>query len=699
VAEDLSAATGPAETPPSPSDRIRSVGAVGYQLAFSALALVLLLVRTDLGRLGTADWSLLFLFLVISVACTELGFSLGESLIVDLQGLFSGAAVLTLGFNGVWVPLLANLYWLVRTEWQRWRPAPLLQRVAQSLFNLSMNALPPWLGLFAYRDLLGGDLPLADLGENLIPALAFVLVAWLVLGAGLLPLVAVAERGLKAAAQWFRVILAGLALTVYVPLLFSPAVAVILNRLGLGFFLFISAGLLGISLMAQRLARSLAAERQRVEELTALNALGSDIIHTPPGVEATGELLLKHTPRFVPGADFELCLLDPSQPDQRQVVVDWRAGAAQPEGDRPLTPPWAWLLERHEAMHLADLDRRSLPFTWDEAVDGPAPASLLLVPLLAGDAATSEGEHCIGGVLMTHKQRGALAADVVPSITALANQLAAALENARLHQEALARERLERELALARSIQTSFLPAQVPQVAGWSFAASLEPARHVSGDFYDFIPLPGPRWGVAIADVADKGMPAALYMALARTLIRAHAPDYPDDPAACLLAANGQILTDARSDLFVTAFYGILDPETGVVDCANAGHNPPYLYCPADGSVETLVNTGMALGVIADMPLGKRRIRMAPGDSLVCYTDGVVEAHDQDIRAFGTERLLAEITAAGAQPAQGLHDRILSSLGAFVGDRPPFDDVTLVVVSRDSRSAARDEATEVAGVR
>ncbi|MCL7452500.1 MAG: PP2C family protein-serine/threonine phosphatase [Anaerolineae bacterium] len=693
MAEDLKAAKAQAEGPPTFREKSRVVGAIGYQLAFSLLAFGLLLSRTSLGQLGAADWLLLLAFVLITVVCTELGFSLTEDIIVDLGGLFSGAAVLTLGFNGVWVPLLANVYSLVRTEWQRRGPAPMPQQVAQSLFNLGMNTLPPWLALFVYRDLLGGGLPLANLEDNLVPALAFVLVAWLGFGLGLLPLVALAQRGLKAAAQWFRLILGGLALTIYIPILFSPAVAVILNRLGPGFFLFISAGLLGISLMAQRLARSLAAERQRVEELTALNVLGSDIIHTLPGVEATGELLVRHTPRFVPGADFELCLFDPGRPDQRQVVVNWRGGAAQGGGDRPLTPPWAWLREHRETVHLARLDKSSSPFAWDEEIDGPMPASLLLVPLLAGDPASSEGEHCLGGVLMTRGQRDALAADVVPSVTALANQLAAALENARLHQEALARERLERELALARGIQTSFLPAHVPQVAGWSFAASLEPARQVSGDFYDFIPLSGPRLGLVIADVADKGMPAALYMALARTLIRAHAPDHPGNPAACLLAANMQILTDTHSDLFVTVFYGILNLETGVVHFANAGHNPPYLYSPDDGSSEALRNTGMALGVLAEMPLENGQVCLAPGDCLVCYSDGLVEAHDRDLCQFGSERLLAEIRAAAGRSAQQVQDGILSSVAAFVGDGPQFDDLTIVVVCRDSMAAGQREPT------
>jgi sigma-B regulation protein RsbU (phosphoserine phosphatase) len=147
---------------------------------------------------------------------------------------------------------------------------------------------------------------------------------------------------------------------------------------------------------------------------------------------------------------------------------------------------------------------------------------------------------------MSHASPGAFSPEILPSVTALSNQLAAALETARLLQEALAHERLERELTLARGIQTSFLPAGVPQIEGWAFAASLEPARHVSGDFYDFIHLPGDRWGILIADVADKGMPAALYMALARTLVRAHAPDHATDPAACLLNTDDQILPDTQ---------------------------------------------------------------------------------------------------------------------------------------------------------
>jgi serine phosphatase RsbU (regulator of sigma subunit) len=490
--------------------------------------------------------------------------------------------------------------------------------------------------------------------------------------------------------QWLKTIFTGFALSFYVPVPFSLAVAVILNRLGLGLFLFVTAGLLGVSLMAQRLARSLAAERRRVEELSALNALSDDIIHSPPGDLAVSDLFIEHAPRFMPGADWQLSLFDPDLPDERQVMVDWREGAAQPTADAPLTPLWAWLRDQRQPFNLPDLVQASLPFAWDEKEDGPRTGSLLLVPLLAADQDT---ERCLGGLRLSSRQPQAFD-QALPSITALAHQLAAALENARLYQSALARERLERELTLARSIQTSFLPADVPHLDGWTFAASLEPARYVSGDFYDFIPLPGGRWGVLVADVADKGMPSALYMALARTLIRAHAPEHAADPAACLLAANDQILSDTQADSFVTVFYGVLDPSNGNMLFCNAGHNPPY-WCHRNTKSPpvALKTVGMPLGILPGIELGNGQVDLAPGDRLVLYTDGVTEAHDAALEEFGDERLLAEISLGSSDGVKALHQRIHVAVKTFVGGAPQSDDLTLMVLGRDRQDLPQNDLT------
>jgi sigma-B regulation protein RsbU (phosphoserine phosphatase) len=248
------------------------------------------------------------------------------------------------------------------------------------------------------------------------------------------------------------------------------------------------------------------------------------------------------------------------------------------------------------------------------------------------------------------------------------------------------------ELALyptlsAHDIQASLLPAGVPRIEDWTFVASLEPACHFSGDLYDFISLPGGRWGVLVADVADKGMPAALYMALFRMLVRDHAPGYADDPAACLQAVNDQLLAETRADLFVTAFYGILDPATGEMRFSNAGHNPPYL-CHRDGAPPGALRTaGMALGIMPHVQLGHAGVRLAPGDYVVLYTDGLTEAHDQAFNEFGKARLLAEIVRWDGAPVETIHHFVRVAVRKFVGDAPQSDDLTLVVIGRSRRSA------------
>jgi serine phosphatase RsbU (regulator of sigma subunit) len=265
------------------------------------------------------------------------------------------------------------------------------------------------------------------------------------------------------------------------------------------------------------------------------------------------------------------------------------------------------------------------------------------------------------------------------------NEMAAGLQERELLKEA--HRQVEQELAVAWRIQESFLPDHVPQVPGWQLAAALEPARQTSGDFYDFIPLPNGRLGILVADVADKGTGAALYMALSRTLIRTYAIEYDTQPALALGAANRRILGDTQSDLFVTVFYGILDPDTGSLAYCNAGHNPPYLLsAQRDGQVQELSLTGMALGVIEDETWDEGTAQMAEGDVLVLYSDGIPEAENAQAAFFGTGRLLAALQAglaAWPRPSAGeVKETLLAEVRAFVGDTPQSDDMTLMVVVR-----------------
>ncbi len=267
-------------------------------------------------------------------------------------------------------------------------------------------------------------------------------------------------------------------------------------------------------------------------------------------------------------------------------------------------------------------------------------------------------------------------------LTGIAQQTALAIDNARLYRESLERQRLEQELSLAREIQTSFLPREAPDVPGWGLAADWQAARQVGGDFYDFVPLPDGRYGLVIADVADKGVPAALFMALSRTLMRAVAFT-GRTPSEALRRVNQLILSDARSDLFVTVFYAIWNPVTGEVAYSNAGHNPPILI-RAGGALELLSGRGMALGVVEPIHLEARSIIMAPGDTLLLYTDGVIDALNDQDEAFGMERLSHTLNAARHLPARDIVKAIMRAVEQFACCEGAFDDETIIVLKRES---------------
>ncbi len=223
-------------------------------------------------------------------------------------------------------------------------------------------------------------------------------------------------------------------------------------------------------------------------------------------------------------------------------------------------------------------------------------------------------------------------------LNAIAASAAIAIENARLYQVAVEKGRLERELQVARSVQTSLLPRATPQIDGWEFAAWWEPARQVAGDFYDFIPTGGGQLGLVIADVSDKGMPAALFMALSRSTVRASVTA-TTTPLDGITQANRLICADATDGMFVTLFYAQLDPSTGDLQYVNAGHNPPWLYDSKTDELSLLTRSGMPLGVDEVGSFGQRGIRLASGDLVLLYTDGVTDALNARGEEFSMERL------------------------------------------------------------
>ncbi len=266
-------------------------------------------------------------------------------------------------------------------------------------------------------------------------------------------------------------------------------------------------------------------------------------------------------------------------------------------------------------------------------------------------------------------------------INGIAQQAALAIQNERFKMQTLERERLEREFDLARQIQTTFLPNTLPVLPGWEVAARWQTARQVGGDFYDIFNLGKEKMGLAIADVSDKGMPAALYMTVARTLIRAYARG-AHSPAAVLEKVNAPMVRDTPNSMFVTAVFAMLWPESGEMIYASAGHNRPLIVRACSGIVEELPLGGMALGVYENMSLEDHRLKLDPTDILLFYTDGVTESFSPTGEAFGEERLKKLLAENCDMPLNELVAVLENSLNAWREGAMPSDDTTLLVVRR-----------------
>jgi anti-sigma regulatory factor (Ser/Thr protein kinase) len=246
---------------------------------------------------------------------------------------------------------------------------------------------------------------------------------------------------------------------------------------------------------------------------------------------------------------------------------------------------------------------------------------------------------------------------------------------------------LEQELRIARLVQQTLLPQQLPALEGWHIAAHYRPARSVGGDFYDFIQFNDGRLGIVIGDVTDKGVPAALVMASTRATLRGVALDYnaaeagtPDHvtaPGDVLARANDLIVPDIPPKMFITCFFAILDPKTGMLQYANAGHDVPYVR-RGDQTLE-LRARGMPLGLLPGMPYEVHELRLEPGDSLLLYSDGLVEAHNPRREMFGFPRLAAYVGSHAGGAA--LIESLLEDLELFTGPGwEQEDDVTLVTL-------------------
>lgn len=271
--------------------------------------------------------------------------------------------------------------------------------------------------------------------------------------------------------------------------------------------------------------------------------------------------------------------------------------------------------------------------------------------------------------------------DEIATLGAFFNKMSEDLKRhiAELRRTTAEKERLLKEIEIASGIQRSFLPDSIPKIDGIQIAAVSLPARVVGGDFYDFIPVDLDKWGLVVADVSGKGIPAALFMALSRALVRASAAATLS-PAEAITHANDLIMDDSKAAMFVTLFYAVLDVKTKMLKYANAGHNPPLHISGSDSNIVLLKAQGVPLGIKSDVKITNEDIELRPGDVVVLYTDGVTEANNGAGEQFEMERLTETVRSSRSLSADAILAKIREDLTAFVGEHPQFDDITVMVL-------------------
>ncbi len=375
------------------------------------------------------------------------------------------------------------------------------------------------------------------------------------------------------------------------------------------------------------------------------------------------------------------CALGLYQSETQSVVVK----AVEPADDPALG--MAFSIAENSLLAKALVQQR--PFRWKDAPRDTSPnpivaylrtrgtAKLFVTPMIVK-------ESVMGFVAVDPGNREPTA-EQVRLLQTIGNQIATALENARLYRVAIEKAKMEHEFQLARDLQAGLIPREPPQIDGWDIAAIWQPARIVSGDFYDFIPISHPAnsgsQGLVIADVSDKGAPAALFMALVRSTLRTIVSSMPS-PVECITHANRLICDDAASGMFATLCYAQLDPTTGELVYVNAGHNPPLLYRKDQAQPIELERTGIALGVETTREFHQRKVTLEPDDFILFYTDGVTDATNAQEQEFGEARLRRVIREQRHASAAQIIAQLDHALCEFVAGEPPFDDVTVVILKR-----------------
>jgi serine phosphatase RsbU (regulator of sigma subunit) len=585
------------------------------------------------------------------------------------------SAVFLLGPSSLWIGVIYNLIDFIRNWRSASNPPQRWSVLRTSTVAIAVNTFAYLCAISIYQ-YVGGQFPIAGLSLLSISqgfiALSSEFLIVLLLVSGYL-IYHIGIQRLLAEDEEIQPMVRFFLIAVAMPYLAHPFSILLTGLLvthGVGVYIFFLVGLVLVALITRRLSFTAEHSRQQSRQLEKLEKLGRELLETIPDISSLPEILKENVPGMFASGRVAIWI----SPNNMllQFPSDWQGIPIQ---------AWNWILDQNHPS--AFTINESLP--WEE--NNSNHMATVISPIIRSDSGRT-----IGGIALelralaqTWDRKSML--NLFPAIQALSDQIASTLQQTQVYEQSLEFQQISQELQIAGQIQSSFLPNVFPSIQGWQLAVTLLPAGETSGDFFDVFELSDGRLGILVADVADKGLGSALYMALCRTLIRTYAEEYDAEPEVVFYAANNRILKDARANLFVTAFYGILDPKEGLLTYCNAGHNPPFLISHSDNSnITALQRTGIAIGIENNSTWTTESIAINPGDILLLYTDGIPDAQDDQGHFFDDEAII-EITLANSDKfAHEIQSAIIEAVQDFAGNTPQFDDITLMVLMRNQQN-------------
>src|SRR5574341_1635411 len=405
--------------------------------------------------------------------------------------------------------------------------------------------------------------------------------------------------------------------------------------------------------------------RQAVEELSLLNEIAF-AIRSQTEVDKISELIVSKCTKKIKAEQGCILLLSEDESSPFKTYVRKIEHTSKVIPIHLSTTLMGWMIKNQKPFIIDDLksDKRF------QTLDRRDFRSLLMVPLKLKNKLT--------GLLCLFNKEGEFTAEDQRLLSIIAVQSAQVIENARLAEEEKKLQEIEKELLVAKEIQTRLLPKEAPKIDGFDIKGYTLPTKQVGGDYFDFIWLERKMLGISIADVSGKGMPAALLMANFQATLRNQSLA-KISPAEMVFNCNNLVCKSVEPGQFVTFFGGVLNPFKKTFTYVNAGHNPPFIF-NSNGEINRLSEGGLILGLLENSPYEQKKVNLNPGDLLVLFTDGITEAMNETQAQFEEERLIKVVQQNRNLSSEAIIKKITQEVLAFQGLQPQFDDLTLVVI-------------------